>query len=317
MEYLEVLKQKLENRANIVLNSREENFYGAVKIFYDFIHSNNVLKNIIEELESQDIDLGDWEQKSESGQLGHTPLPGDYTKRIFLCNEVMKKFANKELNCLYFSGIVSSSNIHDTCRGVAETYLNPLYEYIIEKIESVDYFLYLLLRYKNKIEWFKREGLISLYEHEKAKGEENLTKNLREYLHNQGIDYPFSTPKSPRGRADLVSFVDSLEPVPLEVKLFSKKRGVEYVKKGIRQAYRYATDYCKSIGYLLIFNLDNIELILENVDSEDNFFKVEIGNVSIFIVIVNISEIYETASQETEIEQYTIDIGELKDFNDT
>ena len=99
------------------------------------------------------------------------------------------------------------------------------------------------------------------------------------------------------------------------VKLFSKEKGQNPVKRGIIQAYRYTTDYSKSIGYLLIFNLDDIELIVENTEKEDNFYKIEIGKVTIFIVIINVSRICETASEETEIEKYTIDAEYLKDFN--
>lgn len=54
---LENLKFKLRNRANSVLNAREENFYSEIKIFLDFIKSNSLLSAIIYEIEKLNFDI--------------------------------------------------------------------------------------------------------------------------------------------------------------------------------------------------------------------------------------------------------------------
>ncbi len=312
MSYLDSFNILLTNRFESVLGARPENLCGEVKIFYDFVNSKDLTKNILIELESKNFDLSDVESLIKKGKrFINFKTPSDYKEKIYYCNYIMRKFAGKELDYLDFLGF--SSNMHEVCLLVCENYLEPVYKYIIEKIVSVDVFLYLLLKYKNKIEWFKREKLYSLYNNDTSKGEDSLTKNFQEYLLDQGVDYPFSTPKSPKGRADLVTYLGSADPLAIEVKLFNPEKGLnkEHIKQGIRQAYEYAKDYGSANGYLLIFNTINKELIFDGTEKESKYNKMEFMNKMIFIVVVNIARVEETASKTKKIEKVIINVNKI------
>lgn len=65
-----------------------------------------------------------------------------------------------------------------------------------------------------------------------------LTMDLRKFLFDNGLDYPFSEPSSPSGNVDLIYGLENKTPLTLEIKLFGGKNsyGKSYVKKGFRQA---------------------------------------------------------------------------------
>ena len=73
-------------------------------------------------------------------------------------------------------------------------------------------------------------------------GEAHLDRVLREALFDGGLDFPFSQPDSPSGRADVVSLDDSEDPLVLEVKVFDPDRGKgrSHLRQGFHQVLRYA-----------------------------------------------------------------------------
>ncbi|MCM3547826.1 hypothetical protein M4D48_04465 [Alkalihalobacillus clausii] len=298
---LENIKIKLKNRASRVLNAREENFNTEIKIFFDFINSNHLLNSIIKEIEKRNFSIQSYlEQGGERRHKRFIEFPNDYLEKIALCHSIMTLFAKNEVNVLstLFMHISSSRSIDDRCRIIAEQYFYPLYEYIYEQIEDSSTILYLLLKYVYRTEWFHKNRLYSLYEGDTKRGEDNLTLDLQEYLHNQGIDYPFSTPHSPSGRSDLVGLLETEDPMVIEVKLFNLEKGYDkaYIRKGLVQAYRYTLDYGKPTGYLLVYNLDKRDLSLE-INDKSPVKTVKIGNKEICIIVVNLFSDGKSASE--------------------
>jgi hypothetical protein len=306
----------LEHRADSVLNSNEPNFRIEIKMFYDFIKSNNILNSILKEIEAVKFDSKQYLDNNNSYDIYKSILfPDDYMDKIALCDAIMKKFMNKNFNCLQsqFSNITSGNSINNICTEIANRYFSPLYEYFCEQVEECSNILYLLNKYRHRTEWFHKERLFKAYENDTAHGEEILTKDLLEYLYDQGIDFPFSTPLSPSGRADIVVLFEKDDSLVLEVKLFDLKKGYDksYIRKGLNQATKYASDYGKSTGYLLIFNLSDREIAFEKMEN-DNFKKIEIGKATIFIICVNLYP-SESASKIKNLSIYTITDSYLKD----
>ncbi|GAJ41787.1 MULTISPECIES: hypothetical protein [Anoxybacillaceae] len=316
---LENIKFKLSNRANSVLYAREENFYSEIKIFLDFIKSNSLLSAIIHEIEKLNFDIESYLKGDERRHRRFIEYPNDYIQKIALCYSLMKLFSENKLSVLdtLFLNITPSRSIDDRCRVIAQQYFKPLYEYICEQIEDGSTILYLLLRYKHRTEWFHKDRLFSIYESDTKRGEENLTLDLQEYLHNQGIDYPFSTPHSPSGRSDLVGLIETNDPMVLEVKLFNLEKGYDkaYIRKGLVQAYRYAIDYGKPTGYLLIYNLDKRDLSFEKND-DSPIKSVKLGDKEIYIIVVNLYSDGKSASEIKKPLPYIIDDTYLLNFEE-
>jgi hypothetical protein len=201
--------------------------------------------------------------------------------------------------------ISSNSNINVLTKEAMQEFFLPIAEYFKEKIVTIDSFQYLLIRYKLQAEWFEKENLFSLYSEETTKGESVLDMSLREYLFNQGIDFPFSKPSSPSGEADVVSIVKQ-KPISLEVKIFDNDgRTQAHIRQGVTQAFRYAQDYGESSAYLVVFNVSDRELLFK-LSSSDVPQRIVIGDKTIYIFVVNLFSFKETASKR-KIEPAIID----------
>lgn len=90
--------------------------------------------------------------------------------------------------------------------------------------------LMLLLRYKHRSEWFRRDHLWELSQIEQ-KGEKELALDLYAYLFDQGLDFHIE-PSSITGAIDLIAAQDTEDPLLLDTKIFEgDKRGKHiYVK---------------------------------------------------------------------------------------
>lgn len=172
-------------------------------------------------------------------------------------------------------------------------------------------------RYRHRTEWFHKKRLFEAYNSDTTNGENILTTDLREYLHDQGIDYPFSETISSSGKPDIIGLVDTSEPSVLEIKLFKqdKKYDKGYIRKGLKQAYQYALDYGKSIGYLLIFNLDEKEIEFEN-EKKEPIKSIQIGNKVIYIIVVNVFCNTKSASEMRKPLPYLIQDSYLKNIEE-
>lgn len=170
--------------------------------------------------------------------------------------------------------------------------IEPIVNYLIDQLEESNSILYLLEKYNRKVEWFTGKNLKKKYDELNANYEDYFEEDLRLFLFEQGIDYPFSTPKSSSGRSDIVGGIDTKDPLIVEVKIFdrSKDYGKNRIKSGFTQILRYTEDYNKNQGFLVIFKVDEAELNFEL--EQPNYFPplININNKTYYIVTVNISE---------------------------
>lgn len=318
MKLSEILKQKLNRKAEDVFNSREENFSSELRIFYDFIEKEGILRGALIELENHEFNVESYLARTEIHRR-FIRFPDNELDKVCLCSYLMKKFANKELSCLsiQFLNITSNGNIDVRCHEISRLYFKPVYDYFYERIVDNSTMLYILDKYRHRTEWFHKKRLSMIYTQDTAHGEDNLTLDLQEYLHDQGVDFPFSTPHSPIGRADLVSGIDTKDPLVLEVKIFNTENGYDkaYIRKGLTQAYKYAIDYGKTTGYLLIYNVDKKEITFE-MDAETDIKKIQIGNKIIYIIVVDLFINSLSASELKKTIPYVIEDAYLKNLEE-
>ena len=175
--------------------------------------------------------------------------------------------------------------------------------------------LFLLEHFKNDCQWFRQEELYALYIENSRTGEEKLLRELQRSLFAGGVEFPFSQPESPSGKADTVADLRTRDPLVLEAKIFdpAMDKQKRNVRQGYHQVVRYAQDYNESIGYLVVFNCSDSELLIAPDDGSkpQNPTRVEYGGKSFFVVTVNINPHRQTASKEAASNRVTFTHSDL------
>ena len=148
----------------------------------------------------------------------------------------------------------------------------------------------------------------------RVSGRRNQT-STRESLFDWGIDFPFSQPESPSGKADVVAWLGTNDPLVLEAKVFNpnrsqRKRGLQ---RGFHQVSIYADNYNESVGYLVIFNCSENELVIApDSETEPEYpHRIEFGGKTFFVVVINLNPDRKPASKEGPSSRQTVFHSEL------
>jgi len=298
------LRNIFESRTMDVLHSTADTVLNNLKIFFDFLNSDLLLRSILDELSK---DLPDPEPlMSQIQNTRSITLPPSYLEKVKACLSILRHMIEKNEEPWQLMSFVSASgNLDVMTDEVVKEFFVPVCKYIDEKIASIDSFQYLIVRFKLKSEWFERENLFNLYSGNTSKGESILDKALRAYLFDQGIEFPFSKPSSPSGEVDVLSIIKQ-KPIPLEIKVFDGEgRSQSYVRQGFRQAFNYAKDYGEPSAYLVIFNVSQHDLIFK-LSSPNIPQRLVIGDKTVYIFTINLYSHEETASKR-DLKPYVID----------
>jgi len=223
------------------------------------------------------------------------------------CNWIIEK--GKDFRYLIDVG----KDYNDTLEYYKDNIVSPLIDYIHDQLDRVSYILYVLEKYKLRTEWFTKKELLEKYVNASKNYEELLEKDLQLFLFDQGIDYPFSTPKSASGRADIVSLIDTEDPLVLEIKIYDSEKGYrkERITSGFAQIVKYANDYHKDTGYLVVFNMDNLEIEVEGKEADNKWPNRYIFNgKTYYIIFVNMNNEV-SASKQGILKKETIPFDEL------
>jgi hypothetical protein len=181
-----------------------------------------------------------------------------------------------------------SSRFSEQPRSITERLLAPLFDFLTERIGEDSNILYALERYVRRVEWFERETLFAEYTKQTRRGEEVYDRDLRKFLFSEGINMPFSQAKSASGLSDVLTELDSDDPLVCEVKLFdADSNGKRSIAAGLNQVTQYAHDYGKTSAYLVIINLSGRALEL-TTDGEANTWPrhIDLAGVRTYLIPV-------------------------------
>jgi hypothetical protein len=173
-------------------------------------------------------------------------------------------------------------------REMSERLLAPLFDFLTERIGEDSNVLYILERYVRRVEWFERDALFAEYSKQTRRGEEVYDRDLRKFLFSEGINMPFSQAKSASGLSDVLTDLDSEDPLVCEVKLFdANDHGKREIAAGLNQVTHYADDFGKTSAYLVVINLSGRALELPT-DGEPNAWPryMDLGNVRTYLIPV-------------------------------
>ena len=318
MFYLHNLRVRLQERRNRLYKTGYRTYDGELLYLLQFLDGNQYTRSLLNELEvSTAVDFEQW--VSEQG-IRNVPFPHSEAGRAKVCYGILKRCAsdnNGEEWVRWTRAFSSETNVDAKFRDLTEAVVDPFVNFLHDQIDDGGNILYLLERFKLKAEWFRREELYGLYQGDTSVGESSLDQELRASLFEGGVDYPFSQPSSPSGKADIVALLGSDDPLVLEVKVFDpdRSRGKSNLRQGLHQVLRYANDYNQSLGYLVMFNCSDRQLVISSEEASGAEFppRITYGGKTFFAIPIDIHPDIASASKEKPASRLTIGYKELID----
>ena len=303
MRHLIDLCIRLKQRSDRVRMTDPLHYETELQLFLQFLDSHPYFRPLLYTLDaSEEVDFEQWKDTRTSR---YRTFPASETARAKLCLGILKECAydpHEGVSLEWARQFTNAGEVEQRMERLNEAVLDPLVYYLKDHVEEASNILYLLQRFKLRIEWFRRQELYQTYLDDTRSGEANLDHTLREALFDGGVDFPFSQPNSPSGRADIVSLDDLDDPLVLEVKVFDPERGKDrsHLRQGFHQVLRYANDYQQNVGYLVVFNCSDNQLVWPSEDSSEGEFPPRFVHdaKTFFLISIDIGTNRESASKE-------------------
>jgi hypothetical protein len=286
--YTERILNRLQQLVNEISQASDLDYHDRLRAFKQFCDEIPALHHCLAQLPQVPYDFA-WLNKSDRWPAGEE----GYAMRWDAINKVVDPGPSG-------LSLVRSQGAMDykvALPRFTQLFVIPIYDYLVDRLESSSTMLYILLRHKRWAEWFEAERLRDLYN---AEGETGLDCDLRRFLFESGIEYPFSQPESPRGRVDIVAGLETDDPLVLEVKVWDSSKSYRENRccDGLRQVMDYAAKYGKDKGYVVVFNFDTKPLVFVSPVNTDEWPpRTEHGNRTYYFIAVDIAEQPEPVSQ--------------------
>jgi hypothetical protein len=307
--YTDPIRNRLEQIVGEIYDAYDQVYYDRLRAFRNYCDSTPVLAFCLAQLPQASydfkVDSRDLKGRWPDGEVG-------YAYRWDAINQAVDGWSD-EKNLIRSQ--LLDKRVRDKYARFTEMFVRPLYNYLVHQIEFSSMTLYLLLRYKCWAEWFEVKRLREIYSDE---GETGLDRDLRRFLFESGIDYPFSQPDVPGGRVDIVAGLETGDALVSEVKVWDSDKNykVDRVCDGLRQVMHYATKYGKDRGYVVVFNLDPEPLVFEGETDTDRWpARTEHGGRTYYFIAIDIiPEYVKPVSQRDKgklVKTHEVQIAEL------
>jgi len=202
----------------------------------------------------------------------------------------------------------------EAIRPLRDVAVDGVYEYLDEQIGTRNVIYSILLRYKQRSEWFHRTELRGIADDgpEGVTGERGLARDLDEYVFNQHVEFIIE-PRSSSGEADLILrepggryLVIDAKYVPVD----STRSAIrDQMNSGFHQVARYCEDYREPEGFLVPFIRTSKRISLE-LEESDGLRFLKLGGKTIYYLPVQISD-EPSASKSGKAEEVIITKEEL------
>ncbi len=289
MRYEQNLQAQLRERYRQLFKAGFVAYRRHANYFRQFILNAPVLAAIVENIQRSEPDLDPDQWYREHFQFNGYDLPESEIGLAKLSWRILERIASGELDTLQVSfTLVRPSNNDEAVQLVTERLVEPLVNFLESRIGTESDILYLLEKVKRRIEWFDQEQLYETCMANERHREAVYDRYIRQFLFDQGVDFPFSQPHSASGEADIVSGLETGDPLVAEIKLYDGDGyGIPYLAKGLNQAVQYAQDYGKTSAYLLVINLSEHNLHLPT-DEDPQMWppRLHTTGVTVYMVII-------------------------------
>jgi hypothetical protein len=331
---------QLVQRTRYVLRSRVRRtqtcpialFPSACKQLVDWLSNHPIFSSLIRQLETRAVaDVERIRALSSNNQMqgGVTPL-GQYTATTIddhaaICWAITHLVSQIAPNLGTIRGIYNAINnyltdddsfvdLDKTVETIRDVAIDGLFEYLDEKLDSRNITYGLLLKYKQRSEWFHRSRLRAIAdgEFEGKSGEKALAVDLQEYVFDQQVEFVIE-PVSASGETDLVLKDPEGGRLILDDKYIaedaSRSEIVRKLSEGFHQVYRYCVDFNEPDGYLVVFIRSAKRIALE-LEQSDGARFLRLGGKNIYYIEVHVSE-EPSASRSGRAEEIQISRDEL------
>lgn len=181
--------------------------------------------------------------------------------------------------------------------------VEPILIYLELQIQSTLHAIHILKRYKIFCEWYGKDDLLI-----RRREVEITRKHLARFLFDSGFTYPFVEVDVPSGR------IDNLTTIPftiiVEAKIHRRGNPQPTFEDVFNQAYRRTQDLNLQEAFCIIFNKEQVEIIIDNADGfiENFFYRVK-NNSRVYFLVINLygSQIQSTQS----LQPKRVDLGLL------
>ena len=317
MFYLRNLRDRLQDRRNRLHKAGLSSYGAELRYFLQFLDDNPYTRSLLETLDTgTPLDFEQWVSEQQNPRKVQFPETEDGRAKV--CLGILRRCDRDESGRewpRWYRAFSSESEYVAKLRDFSEAVVDPFVNFLRDRIDDSGSVLYLIERFKLRTEWFDREELYALYDGQTAKGEDNLDRKLRQALFEGGVDYPFSQPSSPSGKADVVASLGSEDPLVLEIKVFDPYRGKDkfHLRQGFHQVLRYADDYNQSLGYLVIFNCSGKRLVISSGEGseEETPTRITYGGKTFVVISIDVHPDTPTASVEKPSSRFNVYVDEL------
>ncbi len=317
---MNAITDKLNLLQQRLITSNTQNFHFDFKEFYEFIMKNDYTSSMIKIIHLK-VDFEKLQKVTQGTEIVN--LFKRYRNRDLPMNSNFERvyYLLRHLEYIYHSvpnpyGYINRLGIeinNSKIEGFVGVCVTPIIQYLTDNLSKESSMLSLLLRYKMFKEWFDRNEFFENYKRY-GRSEDYVDMNLRKFLFQNGVSYPFSTPKSPVGRTDIIANLDTDDPLVLEVKVLDTIKGYRKsrVIDGFAQCVKYADDYNKNVGYFVVFNADRYdkEVVFE-ANTNEFPTKISYNGKNYFIIVINLNPEGKYASKMKKLNEIRISLAEL------
>jgi hypothetical protein len=315
MRWQQDLQVKLRNRYRALYTADGYRIAHEIDLVVGWISSQPALAYILQEARTAEAVPG-YDEWSASGfrarGLWEWPTTTEAGRAAFAW-EVLSHISVSDQDILQFLSVLSSETKFDSmARDFAEQFARPLFDYLDEQIGQGSSVLYTLERYVRQIEWFDKERLHAQFLANPRQGEAVYDRHLREFLFREGFNMPYSQLRSPSGESDVLSGLESDDPLVCELKVYDgDNRDIAHLASGVTQALQYANDHQKPAAHLVVINLTTRPLHLPS-DGPQNVYPpyLDLPGARVYIIQVRALP-RESASKQGKTEALVLQRAQL------
>ncbi len=319
MKYQQQLQVAVRDRLRRLMTVSAGSASHEVHLTVDWINKQPALRGLLDEAASREPDLDTEAFRQGLGRSSRFAWPSRTEEgRAVLVWGLMRDIAEAEPSngdaALHIAMEYSNeSHMQDSWREFAEDILQPLFDYLSDRVGAESSVLHTLERYRIRIEWFDRQDLYDRFEASTRTGEEVYNLDLQRFLFLEGDHLTHAKPRSASGEADLIGDLDGHDPIVCDGKIFDgSSRGKSYIAKGVHQVIQYAHDYGQHTAYLAIYNITDKLLQFPTDGTPDAWPPyVELSGVRVYFIHIRALPPATTASKAGKATPVTITRADL------
>jgi hypothetical protein len=305
MRHQQDLQTALRTRHKRLTDADAHQIHDEIRLVVGWIGGQPALKAILTEAAQAEpgLDFAGWANRLRTDdrsrltwpchtEAGRASLAWRLLERIARASPgtPQSEFRRQQGPVLEYARALSAGNdnIHALTRKFTEHIVSPLFDFLLEQAAAEGSTLCILERYVRRVEWFDRDDLHARAIEEPRKAEKVYDTDLRRFLFGEGINMPFSQARSASGLSDVLTDLDTDDPLVCEIKIFdAANRGKRHLAAGVNQAIQYASDYGKQVAYLVIINLSGRALALPHEDHSKTWPpSITVAGVRVYLIAV-------------------------------